>query len=55
MRVPAALGDLPDPAALAERALAEAADTALMTAIGRAESVAEGVGLVLASPAFNRR
>ena len=55
MRVPAALGDLPDPAALASRALADAADTALLTAIGRAESVAEGVGLVLASPAFNRR
>src|SRR3990167_7693734 len=55
MRVPAALGDVPDPVMLAERALAEAAEPALLTAIGRAETVAEGVGLVLASPAFNRR
>jgi uncharacterized protein (DUF1800 family) len=55
MRVPAALGDVPDPVMLTERALAEAAEPALLTAIGRAETVAEGVGLVLASPAFNRR
>lgn len=55
MRVPAALGDLPDPAALAQRGLAEAADPALMTALGRAETVAEAVGLVLSCPAFNRR
>lgn len=48
-------GPLPDPIALAERALGPAADARLLWAAARAETAAQGVGLVLASPAFNRR
>ncbi len=48
-------GHLPDPVALAERALGPAADARLRRAAARAETVAQGVGLVLSSPAFNRR
>lgn len=46
---------LPDPRALAGRALGSLAGPALLTAVARSESVAEGVGLVLAAPEFNRR
>lgn len=46
---------LPDPVALAGRALGGRADAALLRAVAQAEDRREGVGLVLASPAFNRR
>jgi uncharacterized protein (DUF1800 family) len=49
------LGALPDPRAFAETALGSAAPEDLRVAVSRAESQAEGLGLVLASPAFNRR
>lgn len=48
-------GDLPDPRAFVHSALGEAASPTLVTAAGRAESKAEGVGLILASADFNRR
>jgi uncharacterized protein (DUF1800 family) len=48
-------GDLPDPRAFVQTALADAASPALVSAAGRAESKREGVGLVLASAEFNRR
>lgn len=46
---------MPDPVAFAKTALGSAADERLLWAVARAESKREGVGLVLASPAFNRR
>lgn len=46
---------LPDPRALVTRVLADAASPVLVTAAGRAESRRDGVGLILASPEFNRR
>ena len=49
------LRTLPDPRAFVDTALADAADETLRRSVARAESRAEGVGLVLASPAFNRR
>jgi uncharacterized protein (DUF1800 family) len=52
---PGSLGPLPDPRALLARALGPLADDRLAWAVGAAESRAEGVALVLASPAFNRR
>ena len=56
MDVPARLiPDLPDPTALAVRALGPLASDRLLWAVTRAESVREGVGLVLASAEFNRR
>lgn len=56
MDVPARLlPDLPDPSALAMRALGPRASERLLWAVARAESVREGVGLVLASAEFNRR
>ncbi|MES2667348.1 MAG: DUF1800 domain-containing protein [Pseudomonadota bacterium] len=56
MEVPARLVDpLPDPRDFAARALGDRASEVLMVAAGRAESLREGVGLVLASPEFNRR
>lgn len=56
MAVPAQfLDDLPDPKTLAERALGSRASERLLWAADRAESVREGVGLVLASAEFNRR
>ena len=56
MDVPARLiSDLPDPSALARRALEGRASERLLWAVARAESVREGVGLVLASAEFNRR
>lgn len=56
MQAPVRLaGALPDPVALAQRALDGRADAALLRAAAQAEDRREGVGLVLASPAFNRR
>lgn len=49
------LGVLPDPSALALRALGARAGERLLWAVPRAESRREGVGLVLASAEFNRR
>ncbi len=46
---------LPDPRALVAIALGDVAGARLVRAVGGAESRAEGVGLVLASPEFNRR
>jgi uncharacterized protein (DUF1800 family) len=48
-------GGLPDPRELALRALGPAADERLLWAAARAESRREGIGLVFAAPAFNRR
>lgn len=59
MEVPGRLvaaGGMPDPAAFAGRVLGEMAGQGdLATWAARSESPREGVGLVLASPAFNRR
>jgi uncharacterized protein (DUF1800 family) len=56
MEVPGRLmTPMPDPVAFARTALGSAADERLLWAAARAESKREGVGLVLASPAFNRR
>jgi uncharacterized protein (DUF1800 family) len=56
MTVPARLvPDLPEPADFARRALGDLADPTLLRAAARAETRREGLGLVLASPAFNRR
>jgi len=56
MKVPQLLRpELPDPAEFARSALGDAADPALVKAVSRAETRTDGVGLVLASPAFNRR
>lgn len=49
------LPSLPDPVDLAHRALGGFASDTLLLAASRAESVPQGVGLVLASPQFNRR
>jgi len=46
---------MPDPRDFAAQALGTAAPERLIWAAARAESAREGVGLVLASPAFNRR
>ena len=46
---------LPDPRGFVAHALDDAADDVLVQAAAAAETRAEGVGLVLASPAFNRR
>ncbi len=46
---------LPDPRAFLARALGARADGTLTRAVLAAESARDGVGLVLASPAFNRR
>lgn len=56
MDMPARLADpLPDPRGFAEGALGSLMSAALKTAVARSESRPEGVGLVLASPEFNRR
>ncbi len=56
MRAPRALGlATADPRAFVGIALGDAASPALAEAAARAESVPEGIGLVLASPDFNRR
>lgn len=46
---------LPDPAEVARAAFGGTAPEAVVWAATRAESRAEGIGVVLASPAFNRR
>jgi len=46
---------LPDPRAFLERALGSQAGDTLRWAVSAAESARDGVGLVLASPEFNRR
>jgi uncharacterized protein (DUF1800 family) len=46
---------LPDPADLVARVLGQGADGRVTWAAARAETVAEGVALVFASPGFNRR
>jgi uncharacterized protein (DUF1800 family) len=56
MEVPERLvPQMPDPVAFATRALGPAAEERVLWAAARAETQREGVGLVLASPAFNRR
>jgi uncharacterized protein (DUF1800 family) len=56
MRWPAELAaPLPDPQAFAQTVLADRAAPATLWACERAENRAEGVGIVLASPEFNRR
>lgn len=56
MRWPAELAaPLPDPGDFAENALGDRAAPATLWACVRAENRAEGVGIVLASPEFNRR
>ncbi|MCV2888634.1 DUF1800 domain-containing protein [Ruegeria aquimaris] len=49
------LGTLPDPAAFAERTLGPVLTEPVRFAAGAAETRADGIGLVLASPAFQRR
>jgi uncharacterized protein (DUF1800 family) len=49
------LRTLPDPSDFAATALGHRADPALLTAVSRAESRREGIGLVLSAPAFHRR
>lgn len=48
-------GVLPDPREFVKTALADAADPPLVFAAGAAETRVEGLGIVLSSPAFNRR
>jgi uncharacterized protein (DUF1800 family) len=56
MEAPAALRpDLPDPRLLLDSALAGRAGERLAWAVAAAETRADGVGLLLASPEFNRR
>ncbi len=56
MEVPGRLvTDMPDPADFARGALGNLASERLLWAVERAENRREGVGLVLASPEFNRR
>lgn len=55
MERPAEFVTLPDPRDLVASALEPFADDRLAWAVAAAETRAEGVGLVLASPAFNRR
>lgn len=56
MKRPARLrADLPDPRDFVALALGDLASTDLVRLVARAERKAEGVGLVLASPDFNRR
>lgn len=45
----------PDPRLFWQEALGDAADETLVTAVGRSETDREGLALILASPAFNRR
>jgi uncharacterized protein (DUF1800 family) len=46
---------LPDPRSFLKAALGARAGEKLVWAVGAAESARDGVGLVLASPEFNRR
>lgn len=54
MNAPQGLGDLPDPRALVKDALGNRAPEALIFAANAAEDRRTGVGLILASPAFQR-
>jgi uncharacterized protein (DUF1800 family) len=49
------LGPLPEPVAILARALGDRASPALATAVSRAETKVEGLGLILASAELNRR
>lgn len=49
------LGELPDPRGFAETALGSRASGAVRFAAGAAESKAEAIGIVLASPGFQRK
>lgn len=49
------LNEIPEPVALAKTALGDHATPDFLTAVSRAETKVEGVGLVLASTALNRR
>ena len=56
MEVPGRLvTPLPDPASLLSAALGPRASDALRWAVPRSENIREGVGLIFASPEFNRR
>ncbi|WP_323040661.1 DUF1800 domain-containing protein [Gemmobacter sp.] len=56
MQIPRRLvKDLPDARSFVDLALTDMADDQLRKLVGRSETNAEGVGLVLASPVFNRR
>ncbi len=56
MQAPSLLmANLPEPLAMARAALGSRAGERLLWAVARAESLREGVGLVLASAEFNRR
>jgi uncharacterized protein (DUF1800 family) len=55
MTVPDALGLLPDARAMVGRVLGEKASERLIWAVNAAEEQRDGVGLILASPEFNRR
>ena len=47
--------ELPDPRQMVAGALGDAAGPDLVLAAERAESIPEGIGIILASPEFNRR
>ena len=53
--LPKLLPEPPDPRAVLETALGDSASEVLRRAVPRAESPAEGLALILASPDFNRR
>jgi uncharacterized protein (DUF1800 family) len=55
MTQPAALGTLPDARAMAGRVLGDRASERLIWAVSAAGDQRDGVGLILASPDFNRR
>jgi uncharacterized protein (DUF1800 family) len=55
MTVPEALGPLPDAREMVGRVLGERASERLIWAVNAAEDQRDGVGLILASPEFNRR
>ncbi len=55
MTEPAELGDLPDPREMVGRVLGARASERLIWAVNAAEEARDGVGLILASPEFNRR
>lgn len=55
MAIPRVLAGQPDPRAFVETALGDLADDGVRFAAHAAESRWEGVGLILSSPAFNRR
>ena len=54
-RLPKLRPDLPDPCDVLQTVLGDTASDTLRQAVPRAESPAEGLALILASPDFNRR